>query len=99
MHVVAIDLGGTFTKVARAAEDGSLSDVEELDTPVVDGVVPPQWLAQVVADRSEGARGWGVAVPGIVADGRVQAASNIGWYDLDLATLITDATGLPGAVG
>ena len=100
--VVAVDLGGTYTKIGLATRAGELYAVEELVTPFADsGVVPPEWLADVVADRAEsaGARGFGVAVPGIVGDGVVAAATNIGWYDVPLAAIISERTGLPGEVG
>ena len=99
--VVAVDLGGTYTKVGLADEHGRLYGIEELVTPFGDsGVVPTQWLADLVAERAgSGARGFGVAVPGIVSDGVVVAATNIGWYDVPLAEIISDRTGLPGQVG
>lgn len=100
--VVAVDLGGTYTKIGLAARDGGLYAVEELVTPFGDdGVVPTRWLAELVAERAKaaGAEGFGVAVPGIVGDGVVVAATNIGWYDVPLATIISARTGLPGEVG
>lgn len=100
--VVAVDLGGTYTKIGLAAQSGELYAVDELLTPFGDNeVVPTDWLAQIVAERAEstGAQGFGVVVPGIVGDGVVAAATNIGWYDVPLAAIITERTGLPGEVG
>jgi len=105
--VVAVDLGGTFTKIGLASPSGELTEVEELVTPFSDDqVVPTEWLAGLIADRAassgaEGfrARGFGVAVPGIVADGVVVAATNIGWFDVPLEQIIASRTGLPGRVG
>lgn len=45
--------------------------------------------------------GIGVAVPGMVraADGFVRDAPHLGWVDVPLQQLLTEATGLPAAVG
>lgn len=105
--VVALDLGGTFAKVGLAAPDGTLSRVEEVRTELdATGVLPVTWLIELVVRRAaeadaQGIRvgGFGVAVPGIVSDGWVHAAVNLGWYDVALADRVSEGTGLPGQVG
>lgn len=102
--VVAVDLGGTYTKIGLADAHGGLHAVEELVTPFVDDVVPTDWLADLIATRAAavGARAFGVAVPGVVSGGArgvVVAATNIGWYDVALGQIIAERTGMPGQVG
>jgi glucokinase len=104
--VVAVDLGGSLTKVAYADPQGRLSAPVRLPTHLGDGgdgLV--SWLAGQIrttaASRSPyRCRGFGVVVPGIIdaTGGRVVAATNLGWYDVPLRDRLTALTGLPGAV-
>lgn len=104
-YVVAVDLGGTLTKVARVGRDGTSEPPVRLPTSSVAGEVSVPWLADVltrtVAERPD-ARcvGYGVVVPGIidVARGVVRAASNVGWYGLPLRDRLGERTGLRGTV-
>lgn len=100
--VVAVDLGGTYTKIGLATPDGDLSQLEEINTARdADDVVPVPWLVEQVRQRAEasGSLGFGVAVPGVVDRGRVKVATNIGWQHLDLADALVDGVGLPGRIG
>ena len=52
--VVAVDLGGTLTKIAYVSRDGSATDVRRVDTAMDDhGAVPPEWLAGLVIEASD----------------------------------------------
>ena len=104
-QVVAVDLGGTFAKVALAASDGTLTAEQQVPTPVgigADGLV--DWLGDQLADLARQApgavSGFGVAVPGIVdqARGHVVAAPNLGWYDVDLLARLEARSGLRGVI-
>ena len=105
--VVAVDLGGTLTKIAYVARDGSATDVRRVDTMIDDhGAVPPEWLAQQVvaaaAARPEvSVVGYGLVAPGIidVAAGVVRVAPNVGWRDVPVRQVLDTVTGLPGAIG
>ncbi len=104
-YVVAVDLGGTLTKVAHAHVDGTVSSVVRLPTRLVDGQASVTWLASVIEDAAaarsgEVCRGFGVVVPGIidVPRGVVRAAPNVGWYDVPLRRRLSDLTGRPGTV-
>jgi glucokinase len=104
-YVVAVDLGGTLTKVAYAHRDGSTTPAVRLPTALVDGQASVPWLASVV-DETAAARGadhclgFGVVVPGIidVPRGVVRAAPNVGWFDVPLRHRLTELTGWPGIV-
>lgn len=103
--VVAVDLGGTLTKVAYAQTDGALHGIERRATHLADGGLGlVGWLgAQIteLATAGEGTCvGFGVVVPGIVdaATGTVKTAPNVDWYDVPLRERLTALTGLPGAV-
>jgi len=103
---VAVDLGGTLTKVAHAHRDGSVSTPVRLPTTVVDGQASVPWLASVLDDAvsarpGERCLGFGVVVPGIidVPRGVVRAAPNVGWYDVPLRQRLSELTGLAGTVG
>ncbi len=104
--VVAVDVGGSLTKIAAAERSGSLHSTIRLPTQLAegsDGVV--RWLAEqitrVARSRSaDSCLGYGVAVPGIIETdtGTVKAAPNVGWSDMPLRDRLTELTGLSGAV-
>jgi glucokinase len=102
-YVVAVDLGGTLTKLGRADASGGMHDVTRVPTQFVDGVASVPWLAGVVASAGEGphCRGYSVVVPGIIASesGIVRAAPNVGWTDLPLRDQLDRLSGRPGVVG
>jgi glucokinase len=104
-YVVAVDLGGTLTKVAYVHRDGTVTPTVRLPTAVVDGQASVPWLAAVIDDavvarRSDQCLGFGVVVPGIidVPRGVVRAAPNVGWYDVPLRHRLSELTGWPGTV-
>jgi glucokinase len=104
--VVAVDLGGSLTKIAAASSEGRLSPVERLKTRRDGGgEALLEWLAEQilrVAHAGPGrCQGYGVVVPGIIeaSSGTVRAAPNVGWYDVPVAARLSALTGLPGAVG
>lgn len=115
--VCAVDLGGTFTKMALVDRAGVIRAETRIDTvlsarpdsgPGDDGGGTAEWLADEIrgfareqqAGPLAGSRlaGFGVVVPGIVNDGVVAAAPNIGWYGMPLTQILTDRLQLPGGV-
>ena len=102
--VVAVDLGGTLTKIAYVARDGSAQDVRRVETKIDDhGAVPPEWLADLVIEAAArpGTVGYGFVAPGIidVAAGIVRVAPNVGWRDVPIRQVLDTKTRLPGAIG
>lgn len=104
--VVAMDVGGSLTKIARADHDGAITAVDRLPTPVSAGTADlVRWLAEQIRDYAGGTdgvcAGFGIVVPGIIesATGVVLAAPNLGWYDVPLRDLLAELTRLPGTVG
>lgn len=105
--VVAVDLGGTLTKIAYVARDGSATDVHRVDTMLDDrGVTPPEWLAGQVLEATRARPdlrvvGYGLVAPGIIdmAAGIVRFAPNVGWREVPLRRVLDDMTGLPGEIG
>lgn len=105
--IVAVDVGGTLTKIAYADRSGSLTGLTRLDTQLAEGGAGlVSWLAASIrrwADqRSAGrCRGFAVAVPGIVdaTRGVVRAAPNVGWTNVPLYDQLRQLTGLSGVVG
>ena len=105
-YVAAVDVGGTSIKGALV--DGELRIVREVrrTTPrdrgpdaVVDEIAAV--LGDLVADASARPVAVGVAVPGIVEEstGIARYSANLGWRDLPLAALLSDALALPVALG
>lgn len=105
--VVAIDLGGSLTKISYDDGGGRPSPPDRLPTQLADGSDGlVRWLAAQITRYAAGrpghtCRGFGIVVPGIIdsATGTVRAAPNVGWYDVPLRAELTTLTGLPGAVG
>lgn len=105
--VVAMDLGGSLTKVTTDYGHGRPSAPDRLRTELADGSDGlVRWLADQITRYATGRRGetcagFGIVVPGIIdtATGTVKAAPNVGWYDVPLRERLTELTGLPGAVG
>jgi len=105
--VVAVDLGGTLTKIAYVTRDGSATGVQRLDTKIDDhGAVPPAWLAQLIIEAARArddltTMGYGFVAPGIidVAAGIVRVAPNVGWRDVHIRHVLNTQTGLPGTIG
>lgn len=104
--VAAIDIGGTSIKSALVAED--LHVVHTLRTPTrrVDGSVDVNQIIELIEELrgKAGAAtvvGVGVAAPGIIDErlGIARAAVNLGWRDLPLRDRLTDAAGIPVALG
>lgn len=105
-YVVAVDLGGTLTKIGRAAADGTIGDVRRVSSVRDDGGdVSVNWLAGMINDvigtDPGGCVGYGVMVPGIIDSARqtVRAAPNTGWFDVPLGKLLDEATGQSGVIG
>jgi len=104
--VLALDLGGSLTKIARADAAGRLHATHRVPTPAIgdaDGLV--RWLADQISTRLHDpaygrCRGWGVVVPGIIRahTGHVVAAPNLGWYDVPLQSRLSELTGVDGVV-
>lgn len=112
--VVAVDLGGTFTKLGLIDADGAVLAEERVPTEITagddgDGRGTVRWLGDQIADFAEtsaaglGGRvaAFGVIVPGIIdaAAGTVIAAPNIGWSGIEVAGPLADRLGIPGAIG
>ena len=105
--VVAIDLGGTLTKIGYVTAAGDITDVQRVETRLDDrGSVPPAWLAGLINNAAQARPGlttvgYGFVAPGIIdtAAGVVRVAPNIGWRDVPIRNLLDDLTGLSGAIG
>lgn len=107
--VLAVDVGGTSIKAAVLDAAGAETLRCAVPTPFDDG--PDAVLAairELVADRTAAAtsagtpvRAVGLVVPGVVdtTAGIARYASNIGWRDVPLRDVVTDAVGLPTAIG
>ena len=104
--VAAIDVGGTSIKSALVAED--LTVVHTLRTPTrrIDDSVDLHQIRELIQElRAQAGSatlvGVGLAVPGIVDErlGIARNAVNLGWRDLPLRDVLSDAVGLPVALG
>ena len=103
-YVVAVDLGGTLTKIGRVYANGSLDSVRRLPTRLDAQQASVSWLAdQIAAEAHNDADvclGYGAVVPGIIdtPSGLVRAAPNVGWFDVPLRAELDQRTGLRGMV-
>jgi glucokinase len=104
--IVAVDVGGTLTKIAYADPTGSLTGLARLSTQMAEGGAGlVSWLAATIrrwADQRRDARclGYSAVAPGIVdtARGTVRAAPNVDWVDVPLRDQLSELTGLQGVV-
>ena len=103
--MVAVDVGGTLTKIAYADATGALSGLTRLPTPVRNGgEAVVDWLAGVIADFAAAAagrcRGFAVAAPGIVdvEAGMVRDAPNVDWVEVALRDRLVGRTSLEGTI-
>lgn len=104
--VLGVDVGGTLIKAAAVTADGEVVARLERSTPTArdpDAVLSAvgsvvEALRAQVPDPVEAL---GVAVPGIIDEGRGVAvmAANLGWRDTPVADLLSATTGLPVALG
>jgi glucokinase len=100
MDVIAIDIGGTTIKAARIAADRSVTAELNAATPPAGGSAVVDAIVEVIASlRSADTKAVGVAAPGLVENGVVRFAANVGWRDLPLRARLTELTGFPVAVG
>ncbi len=104
--VIAVDIGGTSAKGALVDIDGHVLKSSRIATGG-SGAETVTRIADLLTDLVAGAEdlgrsvvGAGVVSPGLIdsATGTVRYASTLGWTDVPLARLLTDATGLPVAV-
>jgi glucokinase len=109
-HVIAIDVGGTGMKAALIGPDGELLHQDRRATgrergpdAVVEGILglAAALYAHGEEHFGEPAAAAGLAVPGIVDEGRGVAvyAANLGWRDVPLRALLTERLGIPVALG
>lgn len=112
--IVAVDLGGTYTKIAMIDREGTVRAQDRLVTRLSAfadgdrGQGTLDWLADRMtkfADDQTGQLsatwcGFGVILPGIINSGKglVRAAANIGWYDFPVVEKLTARLGVAGAV-
>lgn len=104
--VAAIDVGGTSIKAALVAEDLRVVHTHRTATRRVDGSVDVGQIIELIEELRAAAGalevvGVGVAAPGIIDERRgiAQAAVNLGWRGLPLRDRLTDAAGIPVALG
>lgn len=96
MQAIGLDIGGTKTLALRVDADGLVMAREVVATPADDaeGIVAAAASAVAsVLDDDVVAVGAGVA--GIVGDGVLVFSPNLAWRNLKVASLISQATGLP----
>lgn len=104
---MAIDLGGTLTKIAYVTAAGDITDVQRVETRLDErGAVPPAWLAGLIKGAAQARAdlttvGYGFVAPGIIDArvGVVRVAPNIGWRDVPIRDLLDAQTGMSGAIG
>jgi glucokinase len=112
-HVVGVDIGGTNIVVGTVAEDGSaVHGIESVPTVPEDG--PEAVLGRIArlvrqsiaeAERSAGVArerivGVGIGSPGPLdrERGLVLVTPNLGWRNLPLRDLVSEAVGLPATL-
>jgi len=98
VDVLAIDIGGSTVKAARYDRDGQVLQAARVPTP------PPSRLADEVSDLARRLCGphtaaVGVVAPGVISDGVLRYAVNLGVRDLPLRDLVSETVALPAVLG
>lgn len=112
--VVAVDLGGTYTKLAMIDRAGNVRAHDRVETRLTaftdhdGGRGTLDWLAEEMVGFADGRartlgmdwHGFGVVLPGIIdsGNGLVRNAANIGWYEFPVTSELTQRLGVPGEV-
>ncbi|MDT4918199.1 MAG: glucokinase [Pseudonocardiales bacterium] len=101
-EVLAVDVGGTTIKVARADGAATLLDERATPTPVADGpaAVVAAIRAAVLDMATPAVAAACVVVPGVVdpVAGVARHATNLGWRDVPLRDLLMQELGVPVVV-
>ncbi len=113
--VVAVDLGGTYTKLAVVDRAGAIQAQVRLPTKLTaftdadSGNGTLEWLADEMTEfaRAQACelsvswRSFGVVLPGVIdaGNGIVRNAANIGWHDFGVTQALVNRLGMPGRVG
>ena len=97
----AIDIGGTTIKSARVGADLQVGTESRAPTPRADG---PDAVVAAVCDVARGLDGVdaiGVACLGLVDEGAGRAvySAAVGWRDVPLTAVLTEAAGVPVFLG
>jgi len=100
MHVVAVDLGGTWVRAGRVSPDGEVGASLRVATPQSGPQAVVETIAAAVRELLEGGRPGrlGVAVPGplSVREGVVFKPPNLhGWGEVPLRAMLQDRLGCP----
>lgn len=94
--IVAVDTGGTKTLVAVFNTDGKIVSEQKFPTPkAID-----EYLAQLKATIDTLTEGseitcLSVALPGVIENGLLVTAGNLGWHDTDIKVLLSDHYSCP----
>jgi len=94
---VGIDMGGTMIRGGLVGPDGSLRDVVRRPLPRTPEARHAAVL-ELARDLGQDAEAVGVAVAGVVDDGRLLLSANLGLGDVDLRSALVEVTGLPSEV-
>lgn len=95
MYILAYDIGGTYIKFGRFTQAGELMESGRFPTARGDGLVPAvRRHAAAMAERHP-IQGIAIGIPGLVRQGVVRAAVNLGLEDLPLVSLLEGALKVP----
>jgi len=98
---IGIDVGGTKVAALLVAEDGSVLDREERDTPAEDVEGTMETIHEVAAAlATKGGESVGVGAAGMVdfAAGAMRSAPNLAWKEVPIRDLVAERSGLPCVV-
>lgn len=113
-HIAGVDIGGTLTKGVAVAPSGQVVLRMRRPTPVAEGPdavlqnalglveeLRDKVRREVGAKPGEDVVAVGLSSPGVVdeAKGAVRLAVNLGWRDLEIARVASEALGLPVRFG
>lgn len=109
MIFAGVDVGGTNIKIGLVDESGKIiisssfktGSERPFEEVAEDIIVNLHALCSKAEVNFKQLGGIGIGIPGTVdtAKGKVVAAANIGWYDVDIADYLSTATGLKCVVG
>ena len=98
-YAIAIDIGGTNTRVAMINENYEIEERRQFATNAQDPFVTIEEIRKTIQSFGKSAKGIGISCPGPLdlLHGYILTTTNLGekWWNYPICEKLSEATGLP----